>query len=84
MEGLAVALAELKGHGDQLDTIDQKLGAAFEAYRKQVEATMSGAADQVKEIVAVLNPALDTMQAVVEQAEEFAPQQSRAQGGGRR
>ena len=83
MDGLAVALAELKGHGDRLDTIDQKLGAAFEAYRTQVQATMSGTANQVKEIVEILNPALATMQTVVEQAEEFAPQ-SRAQGEGRR
>lgn len=81
MEGLAVALRELKGHGEQLDSIDQKLGAAFETYRAQVEATMSGTADQVSKIVETLNPALDTMRSVVEQAEEFAPQASRRAGG---
>ncbi len=74
MEGLSVALAELRGHGKNLDTIDRKLGAAFDSYRTLVETTMAGATEQVNEILEILNPALATMQAVVEQAEEFAPQ----------
>lgn len=80
MDGLALALQELQGHGDRIDSIDEKLGRAFEQYREQVEATMQGAARSVTQIVEILNPALDTMKAVVEQAEEFAPK-SRANGG---
>jgi ABC-type transporter Mla subunit MlaD len=81
MDGLAVALREMRGHGDRLDTMDQKLGAAFEQYRAQVEATMNGTAEQVRGIVEILNPALDTMKSVVEQAEHFAPQSSAGNNG---
>lgn len=80
MDGLERALQELQGHGDRIDSIDEKLGRAFEQYREQVEATMQEAAGRVTEIVKILNPALDTMKAVVEQAEAFAPQ-SKANGG---
>lgn len=81
MEGLAAALREMRGQGDRLDTMDQKLGAAFEQYRTQVEATMNGTAEQVRGIVEILNPALDTMKSVVEQAEHFAPQSSAGNNG---
>ena len=73
MSGLAVALNELENQGERMDTIDAKLGSAFEAYRDQVNATMEDSASKVREIVEILNPALDTMKTVVERAEEYIP-----------
>lgn len=77
MEGLAIALKELEGQGSRIDDLDIKLGAAFETYRSQVEATMQDAAAKVREIVEILNPALDTMKSVVESAEEYIPSSPR-------
>ncbi len=80
MEALKLLLTELKGQGENLDTIDQKFGKAFEEYRTQVEATIEGTNKQVSEIVESLTPALATLTNVVEQVEEFVPQ-SRPQSG---
>ena len=77
MEGLAIALRELEGQGSRIDDLDIKLGNAFETYRSQVEATMQDAAGKVREIVEILNPALDTMKSVVESAEEYIPSSTR-------
>jgi DNA anti-recombination protein RmuC len=81
LQGLAIALEELRGHGERLDQIDTMLGQAFETYRQQVETTMAGTADKVREIVAALTPALATLESVVQQAEAFTPQALAAHGG---
>ena len=77
MDGLAIALRELENQGGRIDDLDVKLGAAFENYRSHVEATMQDAAGKVREIVEILNPALDTMKSVVESAEEYIPSSDR-------
>lgn len=81
MEGFSVIVERLKRQGEKLDTIDQKLGEAFEEYRTQVQTTIEDTSSKVGEIVDILNPALDTMKSIVEQAEEFVPQ-GKLQGEG--
>lgn len=78
LTGLSSAIDRMKGQGDQLDDIDEKLGAAFEQYTKQVEAAVNGLFGHVKSMQDQLNPALDTMREIVEQAEQFAPQSRRS------
>lgn len=65
----------LRGQGDRLDDIDERLGKAFEVYQRQVEASVETLFSHVKSMQDSLNPALDTMQAIVDQAEAFAPKQ---------
>ena len=63
----------LKGQGDRLDSIDQKLGKAFEDYRNTVEAMVGSLFGHVEKMQEKLEPALDTLREVVEQAEQFVP-----------
>ncbi len=67
----------LKGQGEKLDTIDQKLGIAFEEYRTRVEAAVGSLFGHVRKMQDELAPALDTLRTVVEQAEQFAPESRR-------
>lgn len=77
LEQLSQALERMRGQGDRLDEVDQKLGAAFERYAREVETAVQGLFGHVKEMQNKLNPALDTMREIVEQAEQFAPQSKR-------
>lgn len=67
-------LARLRGQGDRLDDMDEKLGRAFEAYNTQVEAAVSSMRDHVTGLQRELQPALETLREVVDRAEEFIPQ----------
>lgn len=78
LKNLSQSLEAMRGQGDRLDTMDEKLGAAFEAYTQQVEAAVHGLFGHVREMQDKLNPALDTMREIVEQAEQFVPQSRRA------
>lgn len=78
LEGLSQSLERMRGQGDRLDDMDEKLGAAFEAYTSQVTVAVEGLFRHVRDMQDKLNPALDTMREIVEQAEEFAPQSRRA------
>ncbi|WP_210240366.1 hypothetical protein [Amaricoccus solimangrovi] len=75
--GVARVLEAQKGQGDRLDEMDEKLGAAFEKYREQVEGTIVAIGGYVREMTGEMNTALDVMRGVLEQAEEFQPQQAR-------
>jgi predicted nucleic acid-binding Zn-ribbon protein len=77
LSGIEVMLEKLRGQGDRLDDIDEKLGKAFEAYRTQVASAVEGMFGHVKEMQAQLSPALDTLHSIVEQAEQFAPESRR-------
>ena len=77
LEILTGVLAQLKGQGDRLDTMDQKLGRAFETYTSQVEGAVGSMRGHIAEMLNSLNPALDTLREVVEQAEEFRPRSGR-------
>ncbi|CEJ15915.1 hypothetical protein BN1110_06265 [bacterium YEK0313] len=77
LSGIEVMLERLRGQGDRLDDIDEKLGKAFEAYRTQVASAVEGMFGHVREMQAQLSPALDTLHSIVEQAEQFAPESRR-------
>jgi ABC-type transporter Mla subunit MlaD len=74
LESLTQALERMRGQGDRLDDMDEKLGSAFDAYTTQVAAAVEGLFGHVREMQDKLNPALDTMREIVEQAEQFVPQ----------
>ncbi|MCT7662930.1 anti-phage ZorAB system protein ZorA [Shinella kummerowiae] len=76
--GVSVMLERLKGQGDRLDEMDGKLGQAFDLYTENVEKSVQGMFGHVRDLQERLNPALDTMREIVEQAEQFAPQSRRA------
>ncbi|MWB77266.1 hypothetical protein GLS40_04445 [Pseudooceanicola sp. 216_PA32_1] len=84
-EGIAATLATvretlnmLRGQGDRFDEIDEKLGAAFETYRENVEATLTTAEQHVRELHSILEPGVSTLREVVDQAESFIPVARRA------
>jgi len=78
LEGVTHMLERLRGQGDRLDEMDVKLGQAFELYTQNVEKAVQGMFGHVRELQDRLNPALDTLREVVEQAEQFTPQSRRA------
>jgi methyl-accepting chemotaxis protein len=63
----------LKGQGDRIDEIDEKLGSAFELYNQNVQGALNVLAGHVRAMQSELGPALDTLRSVVEQAERFIP-----------
>jgi methyl-accepting chemotaxis protein len=75
---VSVMLERLRGQGDRLDEMDGKLGQAFDLYTENVEKAVQGMFGHVRDLQDRLNPALDTMREIVEQAEQFAPQSRRA------
>lgn len=83
LEGLGQVVRGMKGQGDRLDDIDEKLGRAFENYRTSVEEAVGGLSGHVKEMQEKLTPALGTMREIVEQAERFVPEQRNGRMPGR-
>ncbi|WP_315860490.1 MotA/TolQ/ExbB proton channel family protein [Rhizobium leguminosarum] len=78
LTGLTTLVDRMRGQGDRLDEMDTKLGSAFETYTDQVARAIDGMFGHVRDMQERLNPALDTMREIVEQAEQFAPQSRRA------
>lgn len=74
LEGVKEVIDRMKGHGDKLDDLDDKLGEAFERYAKHVSSALEMMVDHAREMQAQLSPAIDQMREVVEQAERFIPQ----------
>ncbi|OLP45914.1 hypothetical protein BJF95_11420 [Rhizobium oryziradicis] len=72
--GVTSTLERLKGQGDRLDDMDEKLGAAFETYTNQVANAVNGMSSHVREIQERLSPAIDQMSNIVAQMEDFSPQ----------
>ncbi|MFQ6756772.1 hypothetical protein V6Z72_20740 [Cereibacter sphaeroides] len=77
LAGVEELVRRMQGQGDQLDTIDDKLGRAFELYATQTEGAMQSIRSHVVEMSNGLNTALDTLRAIVDQLQEFQPQQGR-------
>lgn len=77
LTNLQSLITALRGQGERLDGIDEKLGKAFDAYQQQVATSVETLFDHVKIMQSALMPALDTMQSIVDQAESFAPKQGR-------
>jgi ABC-type transporter Mla subunit MlaD len=77
LTNLQSLIVALRGQGERLDGIDEKLGKAFDSYQQQVATSVETLFDHVRSMQKELMPALDTMQNIVEQAENFAPKQGR-------
>ncbi|NKJ36844.1 gas vesicle protein [Rhizobium sp. SG570] len=78
LAGISNVVERMKGQGDRLDDMDEKLGRAFETYADQVAKAVEGMFAHVRDIQERLSPALDTMSSIVAQMEEFSPQSRRA------
>ena len=70
-------LARMRGQGDRMDTIDQKLGTAFDLYTNQTEQAMQSVRSHVEEMSKGLNSALAILQTILDGLQEFQPQQVR-------
>lgn len=70
-------LAQLQGQGERMDTIDQKLGTAFDLYASHTERAMQSIRSHVEEMSKGLNAALSTLQSTLDGLHEFQPQQVR-------
>ena len=77
LDGVSAMLERLKGQGDRIDDIDVKLGKAFDAYTRQVAGAVDGMRHHVQELQESLAPALDTLQTIVDQAQQFVPESVR-------
>jgi len=73
LDGIATLVERMKGQGDRIDDIDVKLGKAFDTYTQQVEGAVDSMRGHVQDLQERLSPALDTLQSVVSQAEQFSP-----------
>lgn len=71
---LGQILQRVSGQGDRLDDMDEKLGRAFEEYRKQVAAAVDTLFGHVRNMQDTLTPAVETMREIVEQAQPFLPE----------
>lgn len=77
LKGLAEMLDRMNGQGDRLDDIDEKLGKAFDEYTNRVGTAVESLFGHVRKMQDELSPALDTLRAIVEQAEQFRPESRR-------
>ncbi|MCW5714484.1 MAG: hypothetical protein KIT43_08250 [Bauldia sp.] len=75
--GVTAMLDRLGKQGDRFDDIDEKLGRAFKLYADEVTKAVEVMFTHVRDLQAKLTPALDTLREVVEQAEQFIPEQGR-------
>ena len=77
LSAVTTMLDRLKGQGDRMDTIDQKLGHAFDLYTNQTEQAMQAIRSHVQTMAGRLNEALATLQTILDGLQEFEPQQAR-------
>lgn len=77
LAGVAVMLDRMNGQGDKMDTIDEKLGRAFDIYTNQTEQAMQSIRSHVQTMAGELNVALSTLQTILDGFQEFQPQQGR-------
>ena len=71
---LSELVDRMKGQGERLDVIDTKLGSAFDEYTNRVALAVDSLFGHVRKMNEELAPALDTLRTVVEQAEQFMPE----------
>ncbi|MXU65913.1 hypothetical protein [Oceanomicrobium pacificus] len=77
LEATEATMAQLSSEAEKLDQIDEMLGRALTEYNAKLEAALGSAQDHVKEMSDTLDPGLQTLRSVVEQAEAFLPSQAR-------
>ena len=74
---LGEALDNMERQRQQIDDMDDKLGAAFDQFAAHVRTSLDTFAEHVRMMNGELAPALDTMREIVDQAEKFRPEQRR-------
>jgi len=74
---LESCIERMRGQGDRLDSMDQKLGDAFDEYRDKVANAMGSLDEHVRKIHEQYSPALATLETLVQQIEEFVPSNRR-------
>lgn len=77
LAAVSTMMEKMKGQAARLDDMDEKLGAAFETYAEHVQSAVGTLFTHVRTMQSELAPALDKLQAIVEQAEQFAPESRR-------
>lgn len=77
LEAVTAMLGQLRGQGDRLDDMDDKLGRAFQLYASEVESVLRSMEERVRDIHGPLQVALDTLREVVGQIDEFRPESQR-------
>ena len=77
LQGLDRLVRELDRQSDRIGELDTKLSDAFGTYAAQVQAAVDGLFGHVREMRRELDPAVDTMREVVEQAQQFVPESKR-------
>lgn len=73
---VAEMLERMRGQGDRLDTIDEKLGAAFDLYTDQTEGAMQAIRTHVQTMSQNLNLAVSQLDNAIQQLQEFSPEQA--------
>lgn len=74
---LGDALDHMERQREQIDDMDDKLGAAFNQFASHVRTSLDTFSEHVRKMNGELSPALDTMREIVDQAEKFRPEQRR-------
>ena len=77
LAGMKEITEQMRGQGDRIDALDEKLGEAFERYNQHVKAVLDSMIDHAADVQKELTPALETMREIVEQAEKFVPESRR-------
>ena len=72
---LGEVLDHMERQREQIDDMDEKLGAAFDQFAMHVRTSLETFAEHVRKMNGELAPALDTMREIVDQAEKFRPEQ---------
>ncbi|RLL73041.1 MotA/TolQ/ExbB proton channel family protein [Paenirhodobacter hankyongi] len=75
MRGVEELVRRMQGQGDKLDDIDNKLGHAFDIYASQTETAMQSVRGHVVDMSKGLNDAVSVLQTVVDNLQDFQPQQ---------
>lgn len=74
---LGDALDQMERQREQIDDMDEKLGAAFNQFATHVRTSLDTFAEHVRKMNGELTPALGIMREIVDQAEKFIPEQRR-------
>lgn len=74
LAGVNTLVERMKGQGEKLDDIDNKLGVAFEEYAKHIGSALELMLNHTRQMQEELTPAVDVLREVVDQAEQFIPE----------
>ncbi|MCC6863397.1 MAG: hypothetical protein IT544_01110 [Rhodobacteraceae bacterium] len=74
LEGVKEVIDRMKGQGDKFDELDKKFGYIFEEYRKYTSSSVEMMKDHIRKMHDELDPVIDTLREVVEQAEQYMPE----------